>query len=72
MNLPSYTAAQLTLNKILLERRLELAFEGFALDDLKRLQGSVGNLLWNSPKLIFPIPKRELNVNPNLTQNEGY
>ncbi|MDQ6762728.1 MAG: RagB/SusD family nutrient uptake outer membrane protein [Bacteroidota bacterium] len=72
VNLPSYTAAQLTLSKILLERRLELAFEGFALDDLKRLQGSVGNLSWNSPRLIFPIPKRELNVNPNLTQNEGY
>ncbi len=72
VNLPSYTAAQLTLNKILLERRLELAFEGFALDDLKRLQGMVGNLPWNSPKLIFPIPKRELIVNSKLTQNDGY
>ena len=72
VNLPSYTAGELTLDKILNERRLELAFEGFALDDLKRLKGSVGNLPWNSPKLIFPIPKREIVVNPNLTQNEGY
>ena len=72
VNLPSYTAAELTLDKILLERRLELAFEGFALDDLKRLEGSVGNIAWNSPKLIFPIPKREIVVNPNLQQNEGY
>jgi starch-binding outer membrane protein, SusD/RagB family len=72
VNLPPYTPAELTLDKILLERRLELAFEGFALDDLKRLEGSVGNIPWNSPKLVFPMPKREIVVNPNLTQNEGY
>jgi tetratricopeptide (TPR) repeat protein len=72
VNLPSYTAAGLTLDKILYERRLELAFEGFAMDDLKRLKGSVANLLWNSPKLIFPIPKREIVVNSSLTQNDGY
>ncbi len=72
VNLSSYDAADLTLDKILLERRLELAFEGFALDDLKRLEGSVANFDWDSPKLIFPIPKREINTNPNLTQNEGY
>ncbi|MEP6948137.1 MAG: RagB/SusD family nutrient uptake outer membrane protein [Ginsengibacter sp.] len=72
VKLPSFTAAELTLAIILNERRLELAFEGFALDDLKRLKGSLANLLWNSPKLIFPIPKREILVNSNLTQNEGY
>ena len=75
VNLPSYDAADLTLDIILNERRLELAFEGFALDDLKRLEGSInnlGNIEWNSPKLVFPIPKREINVNENLTQNEGY
>ncbi|WP_018611341.1 RagB/SusD family nutrient uptake outer membrane protein [Segetibacter koreensis] len=63
---------QLTLNEILKERRLELAFEGFRLDDVKRLKENVGNLPWNSPKLIFPIPAREIRANPNLTQNEGY
>jgi len=72
VNLTSYTSSELTLDKILLERRLELAFEGFSLDDVKRLETSVGNLPWNSPKLIFPIPNREIIVNPNLTQNEGY
>ena len=70
--LPSYAASDLTLDKILKERKLELAFEGFTLYDEKRLQLPVGNLSWNSPKLIFPIPKREIIVNPNLKQNEGY
>lgn len=64
--------ASVTLAEILLERKLELAFEGFALDDVKRLHLSVGTLAWNSPKLIFPIPKREIIVNSNLTQNQGY
>lgn len=70
--LPPLDPAALTLNDILKERKLELAFEGFWLDDAKRLQQNVGVLAWNSPKLIFPIPKREIVANPNLTQNEGY
>ncbi len=70
--LPDLTAGQLTLAKILHERKLELAFEGFTLHDAKRLQMPIGILPWNSPKLIYPIPKREIIVNANLTQNEGY
>ncbi len=74
--LPVLTA--LTLPAILKERRLELAFEGFRLGDLKRNQESAFDPLanttfaWNSPKLVFPIPLREINANPNLTQNAGY
>jgi hypothetical protein len=64
--------ASVTLASILNERKLELAFEGFNLHDIKRLQGSVGSLAWNSPKLIFPIPDREIRVNKNLVQNTGY
>ena len=70
--LPSLTAAQLDLNAILKERKLELAFEGASLHDVKRLQGTVGVLAWNSFKLVFPIPDREIIANPNLVQNEGY
>ena len=67
----------LTLPAILLERKLELAFEGFRLGDVKRNKESVTDsknevLPWNSPRLIFPIPLREINVNPNLEQNEAY
>jgi hypothetical protein len=64
--------ATATLANILNERKLELAFEGFNLHDIKRLQGAVGSLAWNSPKLIFPIPDREIRVNKNLVQNTGY
>ena len=27
---------------------------------------------FNSPKLVFPIPLREIDANKNLVQNEGY
>jgi len=66
-----------TKDDILLERKLELAFEGFRLGDLKRNKESVTDpngvvLPFSSPRLVFPIPLREINVNPNLTQNPGY
>lgn len=66
------TAGQVTLASILKERRLELAFEGAVLHDIKRLQGSIGPYAWNAQRLVLPIPERERQVNPNLTQNEGY
>jgi hypothetical protein len=61
-----------SVEDILFERRLELAFEGFAIHDIRRTKGSVGNLPGNSPKLVLPIPLREINVNKALVQNEGY
>ena len=61
-----------TLSDILKERYLELAFEGHNMPDKKRLRLNVGSFAWNSPKLIFPIPQREMDVNKNLKQNEGY
>ncbi len=72
VNLEPLTVAELTLDKILRERKLELAFEGQALHDIKRTQGSVGGLQWNAPKLVLPIPDREIKINKNLTQNQGY
>lgn len=70
------TAADLTLAVILQERRRELAFEGTLLHDLKRTRQSIvsGNttLPWNSTRLIYPIPLREINTNPALVQNQGY
>lgn len=61
-----------TLNAITRERYLELAFEGHNLHEAKRLQRNVGTFAWNSPKLIMPIPQREMDVNKKLVQNEGY
>lgn len=68
--LPALTT--LTLDAITKERFLELAFEGHNLHEAKRLQKSVGANAWNSPKLILPIPQREMDVNKSLVQNEGY
>jgi len=62
-----------TTDAILKERIHELAFEGgFFLHDAKRLMQDVGTLPYDSPKLVFPIPLREINANPKLVQNEGY
>ncbi len=63
-----------TLDDILLERRLELAFEGHAIHDIKRTEQSVGGFAFDAPELIYPIPQRELDANPELQdeQNEGY
>lgn len=69
------------------ERRVELCFEGERWFDLIRwnimvtvmqahktnyvpANGSIGNVL---PTLsLYPIPRREITLNPNLTQNPGY
>jgi len=61
-----------TLNDILYERRLELAFEGHRIHDVKRLKGSVDGLNYDDNKLVYPIPAREIEANKNLTQNPGY
>jgi len=60
------------LDTILLERQRELSFEGFALFDAKRLKRSVGEIPYNSNRLVLPIPLREMDANPNLEQNPGY
>ncbi|MEZ5000782.1 MAG: RagB/SusD family nutrient uptake outer membrane protein [Bacteroidales bacterium] len=67
-------AGSIVLDDILYERRLELAFEGFKIHDMRRLQQSVGTLPYDDPKLVFPIPAREIEANPTIAsqQNEGY
>jgi hypothetical protein len=66
------TAANLNLAAILKERKLELAFEGHQLDDIKRTRGAVGTLQWNANNLVLPIPQREMDTNKSLVQNAGY
>jgi len=67
--------------KILHERRMELAFEGQRWYDLIRVNNgqygidflhSIGKLNMSSKYLIFPVPQKERDANPNLTQNTGY
>lgn len=75
------------LNKILKERKLELAFEGQRWFDLKRTGKAVeilsaqkngnGTVLSyasniNANRLLWPIPQAQIDNNSNLTQNAGY
>jgi len=62
----------ITLEDIILERRLELAHEGHKIHDHKRLKLNVGSLPYSDSKLVFPIPAREIEANTSLSQNEGY
>lgn len=71
------------LDKILLERRKELSFEGFRLFDLTRYGKTFNKFRQNADPIeivapenrtILPIPIDEMNVNPNISgqQNPGY
>jgi hypothetical protein len=62
-----------SLAQIQKERKLELAFEGLQIHDLKRYKAaSIGGVAYNSPRLVFPIPQREVDTNKKLVQNPGY
>jgi hypothetical protein len=63
---------ELDLDAILQERKLELMFEGNLLHDIKRTQRNVGARTYDDPKLVLPIPRRDIDVNPNLCQNPTY
>ena len=74
--------AEATKANIMLERRKELAFEGFRFDDLARTGSNIplvdplkqthGGVTYGSYKYAFPIPRVELNANSNMVQNAGY
>lgn len=69
-----------SVDQILNERRLELAFEGHRRMDLLRVlqplrRPGMPNAGESDPgdlKTIFPIPNREVDLNPNLEQNPGF
>ncbi|MEM8527709.1 MAG: RagB/SusD family nutrient uptake outer membrane protein [Bacteroidota bacterium] len=63
---------ELTLERILEERYLELAFEGHLYRDTKRNRMDIGAIPFDAPRMIFPIPQREMDLNALLIQNEGY
>jgi hypothetical protein len=58
--------ATVTLDEIQFERYRELIFEGHRLHDYKRWKRNVGDIPWNSDRLIIPTPKKETDTNPNL------
>lgn len=67
--------------KIIHERRMELAFEGHRWFDMIRIGDgsyavdflkSIGKTNVNKNRLIFPIPQTEKDANPLMDQNPGY
>jgi hypothetical protein len=72
-----YTAAsfadkQALIEAILLERRIELAFEGHRYYDLLRYKRGTNRIAYGDQKAVFPIPLVDIQQNPNLVQNPGY
>lgn len=62
-----------TLADILNERKLELAHEGHAVHDLKRLKQSADGFAYNADKMVLPIPQREVDASRGvIEQNSGY
>lgn len=68
-------------NKIIHERRMELAFEGHRWFDMIRINDgnyavsflhSIGKSRATKERLLFPIPQTEMDANPLMTQNNGY
>ncbi|MDA3614061.1 RagB/SusD family nutrient uptake outer membrane protein [Polluticaenibacter yanchengensis] len=66
------------INLILRERRIELAFEGHGILEFLRTRRSipahsiVPEQAWGSNYVVFPIPKYDMDKNPNLVPNPGY
>ena len=82
---PAATAATATgqalIDEILTERRIELSFEGHRIHDLARNKQDLTRVDCTSPtctvsypsdRYILPIPDAEIQVNENMTQNNGY
>jgi hypothetical protein len=79
----TFSGAQEISDAVLLERYKELCFEGFRFWDLKRNNlpvqrlSSDANPDWQTLpvgdyRFVLPIPRDELNANPNMVQNPGY
>jgi len=80
MALAVTVTGQALIDRIILERRKELAFEGNRLFDLTRrkmdvplIQSDKTTVIpYGASRLILPIPLSEKNANPDIQQNEGY
>ncbi len=79
----TYATQSEAIDDIIQERRLELAYEGIRMFDLKRLGMGVDRaaddcitaqctLSAGADQFSLPIPNNEMNANPNMVQNPGY
>ncbi|HAS43773.1 MAG TPA: hypothetical protein DCS93_25045 [Microscillaceae bacterium] len=67
-----FANAQALIDAIVLERRVELAYEGNRFHDLRRLGLAVKGTAATANNLVFPIPQSAIDNNSALTQNPGY
>lgn len=79
-----FTSATDFIDAVILERRIELAFEGHRMQDILRqkkditgiykddLSGLQSDVKYGSDYSIFPIPDAEVKKDPKLIQNSGY
>ena len=77
-NLTAKLSQEQFRDSLLLERRLELAFEGHRWYDLARTKRLISAMKAQNPTIaveerhyLFPIPQTERDVNPKLDQNPG-
>jgi hypothetical protein len=84
----SVAVEDVTLERVLIERRKELVGEGHRLFDAMRnnqaierkgashssalLTDETRKFNWDFYKILMPIPRGEMTVNPNMVQNPGY
>lgn len=68
----SFASKQELIDAILLERRIELAFEGDRFYTLQRKGLSIRGRAPGDNRITFPIPQQELDANPSMVQNPGY
>lgn len=70
----AYQSESAAIDLILAERARELAYEGHRWHDLTRTGRAVGMLptLTNPEFTLWPIPRRETDLNQQLRQNPGY
>ncbi len=71
-----FASPQALIDQLLDERRKELCFEGHRRMDLLRnglpLRQGLADAAFGGNETVFPIPQREVDLNPNLAQNPGF
>lgn len=67
-----FATDQELIDAIVLERRVELAFEGNRSHDMNRLEMPIQGNATGSDMLVWPVPQRDIDANGNLVQNPGY
>ena len=73
----AYTTGTLTMDELLEERGREFIFEGFRRQDLIRFNKLTTGTWWDHVpsadfRKLYPVPLRQIALNPNLVQNPGY